>query len=142
MTTDQGSHARIRCGDRPDPELLRGFEQFNRGEYWHQHETIETVWRAEADESIRNFYKGVLQVGVGFHHITRRNYPGVIKVLCRGINYLRPYAPRCMGVDVGRLIEEATRVLEQVRALGPGRIDEVKIGALPRVHYVNDASGK
>ena len=124
-----------RCRDHPTPLMIHAFEQFNRGEYWHQHETLETVWRAEHDETIRNFFKGVLQVGVGFHHITRRNYSGVIKVLTRGINYLRPYAPECMGVDVQRLIDEATRVLEQVRALGPERIDEIKIAELPQVHY-------
>ncbi len=124
-----------RCGDRATPQMIHAFEQFNHGEYWHQHETLETVWRAEQDESIRNFYKGILQVGVGFHHITRRNYRGAVKVLTRGINYLRPYAPRCMGVEVQQLIDEATQVLEQVRAFGPDRIDEIKIAELPRVHY-------
>ncbi|MDE3088619.1 MAG: DUF309 domain-containing protein [Chloroflexota bacterium] len=127
-----------RCRDHATPEMLHAFEQFNRGEYWHQHETLETVWRAERDESIRNFYKGILQVGVGFHHITRRNYDGAVKVLARGINYLRPYAPRCMGVDVQRLMDEAARVLEQMRVLGPERIDEVKVADLPRVHYELD----
>lgn len=116
--------------------MLHAFEQFNAGAYWHQHETLETIWRAEEDESIRNFYKGVLQVGVGFHHITRRNYRGVIKVLTRGIDYLRPYAPCCMGVDVQRLIDEATRVLEEVKALGPERIAEINSAELPQVHLV------
>ncbi len=123
-----------RCNDDPSTEMLHAFEQFNAGGYWHQHETLEAIWRAEQDESIRNFYKGVLQVGVGFHHITRRNYRGVIKVLTRGIEYLRPYAPGCMGVDVQRLIVEATRVLEEVKALGPERIGEIKIAELPQVH--------
>ena len=124
-----------RCRDRAAPEMIYAFEQFNRGEYWHQHETLEAVWRAEQDESIRNFYKGILQVGVGFHHITRRNYRGAVKVLARGIDYLRPYAPRCMSVDIQRLIDEATNVLEQVHTLGPDRIDEIKIAELPSVHY-------
>jgi predicted metal-dependent hydrolase len=124
-----------RCRDAATPQLVHAFEQFNRGEYWHQHETLEAVWRVEPDESIRNFYKGILQVGVGFHHITRRNYKGADKVLTRGINYLRPYAPRCMGVEVHRLIEEATQVLAQVHMLGPERIDEINIAGLPQVHF-------
>ena len=124
-----------RCRGAATPQLVHAFEQFNRGEYWHQHETLETVWRAEPDESIRNFYKGILQVGVGFHHLARQNYRGADKVLTRGINYLRPYAPRCMGVEVQRLIEEATQVLAQVHALGPGRIDEINISGLPQVHF-------
>jgi hypothetical protein len=123
-----------RCRDRATPQMLRAVEQFNRGEYWEQHETLEQVWRAEQDETIRNFYKGILQVGVGLHHLMRRNYNGAVKVLARGINYLKPYAPRCMGVDVQRLIDDAARVLEQVRALGSERIGEVNVSALPRVH--------
>ncbi len=129
------TEANPRCRDHPTPEMLHAFEQFNRGEYWHQHETLEGVWRAEQDESIRNFYKGILQVGVGFHHLTRRNYRGVIKVLTRGINYLRPYAPHCMGVDVQMLMDQATRVLEQVRAAGPEGIDQIDVTHLPRVHF-------
>jgi predicted metal-dependent hydrolase len=124
-----------RCGDRPTAQVLHAFDQFNRGEYWHQHETLEGIWRAETDETIRNFYKGILQVGVGFYHLTRQNYNGAVKVLARGVNYLTPYAPRCMGVDVERLIDEATRVLEKVRALGPERIGEVNPADLPRVHF-------
>lgn len=124
-----------KCHEHLSAQMLYAFEQFNRGEYWHQHETLETIWRAEPDATIRNFYKGILQVGVGFHHITRRNFNGAVKVLTRGINYLKPYAPQCMGVDVARLIEEATRVLEQVRELGAERIAEIEIEKLPRVHY-------
>lgn len=118
--------------------MLHAFEQFNQGAYWHQHETLEIIWRAEQDESIRNFYKGILQVGVGLHHLTRRNYRGVIKVLARGIDYLRPYAPECMGVDVQRLIVEATHVLEEVTALGPERIDKYDVAELPRVHVLTE----
>jgi uncharacterized protein len=124
-----------RCNDRPSVQMLHAFDQFNRGEYWQQHETLEGIWRAETDETIRNFYKGILQVGVGFYHLTRRNYNGAVKVLARGISYLTPYAPRFMGVDVRRLIDEATRVLEKIRALAPERIGEVNLADLPRVHF-------
>ena len=124
-----------RCRDHPTPEMIRAFEQFNRGEYFEQHETLETIWRAETDESIRNFYKGILQIGVGFHHLTRRNYDGSIKVLARGIDYLKPFMPQCMGVDVQQLIDEATQVLERERELGAERINELDITTLPRIHY-------
>jgi len=117
------------------PQMIRAFAQFNRGEYWHQHETLEAIWRAETDASMRNFYKGILQVGVGLHHLTRKNYPGTVKVLTRGITYLRPFAPRCMGVDVERLVADASQVLAQVELLGAERIGEINLNNLPRVHY-------
>ncbi len=126
---------RERCSNYPTREMIHAFEQFNRGEYWNQHETLESVWRAEQDESIRNFYKGILQVGVGLHHLTRRNYRGTVKVLTRGIRYLLPYAPECCGVDVQRLINEATLVLNQVVECGPDRISKLELSNLPRVHW-------
>lgn len=125
----------VRCRDVPTAEMIRALEQLNRGEYWRQHETLENVWRAEQDESIRNLYKGILQVGVGFHHLTRGNFRGVVKVLTRAINYLLPYSPTCMSIDVERLIAEGTAVLELVIALGPERIKEIDASELPRVHF-------
>jgi len=40
--------------------LLEGIAQFNRGEYFKQHETLEILWRAEARPvrgSIRESFK-------------------------------------------------------------------------------------
>jgi hypothetical protein len=127
--------SRACCDRAPTSQMIVAFEQFNRGEFWEQHETLEHVWRAEADPSIRNFYKGVIQVGVGFYHLTRGNYPGVMKVLARGINYLKPYAPECYGVKVARLIREASVVYHRARELGPGRLGEISPASLPRVHW-------
>lgn len=110
--------------------MLVAFAQFNRGEYFEQHETLELIWRAERDETVRNFYKGILQIGVGCYHLARHNPIGAIKVLTRGIAYLRPYAPRCMGVDVQRLMDDASRVLAIVQSGS-----EIAPARLPQVHY-------
>lgn len=118
--------------------MVEGFELFNRGLYWRQHEVLEMVWRAETEVRLRDFYKGVIQVGVGFYHLTRRNYPGVTKVLTRGIGYLREYEPSCFGVDVARLIAEAGEVLAEVKRLGPEHLDAISVSALPRVHWRKD----
>lgn len=127
------------CCDRaPTPEMLYAFGQFNRGEYWEQHETLETIWRAETDATIRNFYKGILQIGVGFHHLRKGNYNGVIKVLGRGINYLKPYAPECYGVDVARLIAEASAVYWQAREKEKLEPRDLQI-ELPQVHVLRGA---
>lgn len=134
--------ARDCCDRTPSPEMLHAFEQFNRGEFWHQHETLELVWRAETDTSIRNFYKGVLQVGVGFHHLRKGNYNGVVKVLGRGITYLKPYAPACYGVDVARLIEQASVIYWRVSEAGKEEIEGLRDVALPQVHLVAQRPAK
>lgn len=130
--------SRACCGRVPSPQMIEAFEQFNRGLYWEQHETLEGLWRGETDPSIRNFYKGIIQVGVGFHHLTKRNYPGVMKVLARGINYLKPYVPDCCGVDVSRLIQEASVIYLRAKDLGPERIAEIRSAELPKLVYTVD----
>ncbi len=124
------------CCDRtPAPSMVKAFEQFNRGEYWEQHETLEEIWRAETESSLKNFYKGIIQVGVGFYHLRRGNYRGVMKVLARGITYLKPYAPECCGVEVARLIQEASVIYQRAKELGPERLDELSLESLPKIHW-------
>jgi predicted metal-dependent hydrolase len=123
------------CDEPPPPLLLEGIAQFNRGAYFEQHETLETLWRAEA-RPVRQLYQGILQVGVAFHHLRRRNYHGVVYMLTRGSMYLRPFAPSCQGVDVAALLEAATRALGTVEALGPSRLHDFEWGLAPRVTLV------
>jgi uncharacterized protein len=124
-----------RCGDAPPPLLLEGIAQFNAGEYWECHETLEIIWRVEPDH-IRYLYQGILQVGVGFHHLRRGNWRGAVNKLHGGLAYLEPSAPTCMGVDVAGLRAEAGDLLAQLETLGPGRIKDVDTSALPRVRVL------
>jgi hypothetical protein len=84
------------CDDPLPLLLLEAVAQFNRGDYFEQHETLELLWRAEA-RPVRRLYQGILQIGVAFHHLRRRNYHGVVYMLTRGAAYLKPFAPRCRG---------------------------------------------
>ncbi|MBI3320178.1 MAG: DUF309 domain-containing protein [Candidatus Omnitrophica bacterium] len=123
------------CDEPPPPLLLEGIAQFNRGEYFEQHETLEILWRAEA-RPVRRLYQGILQIGVAFHHLRRRNYHGVVYMLTRGQMYLRPFAPRCQAVDVEALLEAAALTLSRVEELGPTRLHEFDWGLAPRVSLV------
>jgi predicted metal-dependent hydrolase len=121
-----------RCGEQPPPGLLRGIEQFNRREYFECHETLELIWNAEPGP-IRTLYKGILQVGVGCYHLLRHNYRGATIKLQSGADYLQPFAPRCLGVEVDALITDARRLRAELVALGPERFEEVDLALLPIV---------
>jgi predicted metal-dependent hydrolase len=123
------------CDEPPPPLLLEGIEQFNRGEYFEQHETLELLWRAETRE-VRRLYQGILQIGVAFHHLRRLNYHGVIYMLTRGPRYLAPFAPRCQHVDVNRLLEAAGAARGEVERLGPARLAEFDWGLAPKVYLL------
>ena len=116
---------------------MRGIEQFNQREYFECHETLELIWRAEPGP-IRTLYKGILQVGVGCYHLLRHNYRGATIKLQSGADYLEPFAPRCMGVEVGRLIADARRLRAELATLGPERFEEVDLALLPIVRVAGE----
>jgi predicted metal-dependent hydrolase len=124
------------CEEGPPPLLLEGIAQFNRGEYFEQHETLELLWRAERRD-VRRLYQGILQIGVAFHHLRKCNHHGTVYMLTRGPRYLAPFAPRCQGVDVAALVDAAARALAEVERLGPDRLHEFDWRLAPRVRMVD-----
>jgi uncharacterized protein len=120
------------CEEPPPPQLLEGIAQFNRGEFFEQHETLELLWRAERRD-IRYLYQGILQIGVAFHHLRRLNHHGTVYMLTRGPRYLAPFAPRCQGVDVAALLRDAAVALQEVERLGPARLAEFDWRLTPKV---------
>jgi predicted metal-dependent hydrolase len=125
----------IGCDEPPPPRLLEGIAQFNRGDYFEQHETLEALWRAEP-RPIRRLYQGILQIGVALYHIQRQNHHGAVYMLTRGSMYLEPFAPSCQRVDVQALADAAAATLRTVEALGPARLHEFDWASAPRVRLV------
>lgn len=122
-----------RCDDPPPPELLHGIEEFNRQEFFEQHETLEGIWIHEPDE-VRYLYQGILQVGVGFYHWRRGNWRGAVAKLGQGLAKLQPYRPACMTIDVERLVRETTALREKLERRGPDDLLPFPPAELPRVH--------
>jgi predicted metal-dependent hydrolase len=127
------------CGEPPPPLLLKGIAQFNDGEYFEQHETLETLWRAEP-RPVRRLYQGILQIGVAFHHVRRVNYHGAIYMLTRGPAYLEPFLPACQTVDVASLYAAALRARATIEDLGRARLHEFDWSLVPRVRLIPPAS--
>jgi predicted metal-dependent hydrolase len=123
------------CGEAAPPELRKAIEEFNAGEFFEQHETLELLWRATPGE-IRHLYEGILQVGVGMYHLLKkRNFHGAAVKLDHGIRLLEAFPPQCHGVDVARLRRDAQAAREALVALGPERLKEFPRERVPRVHF-------
>lgn len=123
-----------RCATNPPPQLLAGIKQFNNLEFWECHETLEEIWIHEP-ESIRVLYKGIIHVGVGFFHLLGENYHGATVKLHSGMEMLRPFSPRCMGVEVGKLLAAAEDCLKIVQELGRERITEFDVKLIPQIEF-------
>jgi uncharacterized protein len=126
---------RARCDDPPPDALRRGIEQFNAGEFFEQHETLELLWR-ETRSPVRDLYHGILQVGVGLHHWRNRNHHGATVLLDEGTARLGPFAPACQGVDVAALIRDARAASRELERLGPERMGEYDFATAPRVRLL------
>lgn len=137
-----GPFQTCRCNEPPPALLREGIAQLNRGEFFTQHETLETLWRAETDD-VRYLYQGILLVGVAMHHlIARHNYRGAVAKLETALRLLQWFRPACQGVDVDALIADATRARDALVALGPMRLAAFDPSLIPRVRLLDDPSGQ
>jgi uncharacterized protein len=124
--------------EKPPEELpdlvLRGIEEFNRGEFFECHESLEEAWMQESGR-VRYLYQGILQVGVGFYHLKNGNWRGATGLLRNGTTRLKEFEPETLGVDVAELVRESERCLQELETLGRERISEFDESKIPKVEW-------
>lgn len=121
--------------DEPLSDLARtGLHEFNRGQYFEQHEHLEAAWLVEL-RPIRAMYQGILQVGVAFLLIERGNWMGAVKMFRRGLPRLRTLPPICQGVNIAALRAAAEAIHQEITALGPERLAEFDQRRFPQIEF-------
>lgn len=111
------------CGQALHPLAQQAIVAFNEELFFECHEIMEDAWN-DTTGPLRMLYQGILQIGVGYLHITRHNWRGAVKVLERGIPKAAHFRPVCQGVDVADLIARAQAIHTELLALGPEGIAE------------------
>ena len=122
------------CNAPLHPRAAEGLRLFNAGKYFEAHEALEIAW-LEEKARIRDLYKGILQVGVAYLHITRGNYNGAVKVYGRSQKWLKGWPDVCRGIDVKKLREDAERVIAEVKKLGAKDIKAFDMRLLKPVRW-------
>lgn len=130
----------IDCASPLHPHAAQGLRLFNAGKYFEAHEALEVAWLEEKGK-VRDLYRGILQVGVAYLHITHGNYNGAIKVHGRSIKWLKDFPPVCRGIHVEALRRDAETALAEVKRLGVERIGEFDLKLLKPVTW-QETSGK
>lgn len=118
------------CSDAPSDELTRAIGEFNRGDWFDCHETLEDLWVGEEGE-MRDFYQGILQVAAALHHWREGNFGGAMRLLEGGGKLLRRVRPLCQGLDTAGLAVAADRLREELTRLGPRRMAELDRELIP-----------
>ena len=126
------------CSDSPPGQLLQGIREFNRGDWFECHETVEDLWIGEVGE-VRDFYQGLIQIAVALHHWRNGNFGGAVSLLKGGAGYLRAVADRCQWVDVAGLIADSDRMRVALEELGSERMESLDPALLPLIRTVQDA---
>jgi uncharacterized protein len=104
-------------------EWLQGIAEFNAGEYYACHDTLEALWMDSIDPDKR-FYQGVLQIAVACYHLHNRNWRGAVTLLGEGIGRLPYYQPVYAGIDVTGLIGDSSNLLKILQSIGTDGIGD------------------
>jgi len=102
--------------DAPYPPLyLEGIAHFNECDFYESHEVWEALW-ADYQGPSRKFYQGLIQAAVALHHFGNGNIRGARKLYYSTRDYLEPYRPAHMGLDLDKFLQEFEQCFAAVTA--------------------------
>ncbi len=125
------------CQQPLPPQAREAIVLFNQGEYYRQHDLLEALWMA-TDAPHRELYRAILQVGIAYYQITRKNYRGAYKMLLRSAGWLAQLPDVCQGVDVARLRADSACVRAELERLGAEGIARFNTSLLKPVYIIAD----
>jgi predicted metal-dependent hydrolase len=122
----RGEEIQTACQSRVHERALEGLHLFNKREFWEAHEALEEAWLVE-EGPLRHLYKGILQAGVAYLHMSNGNFIGTLKMFERSLFWLAPWPDECAGIGVGKLrndLRQAIQAVGQLGVEGMGRFDK------------------
>jgi predicted metal-dependent hydrolase len=125
----------LACNGELHPLAVKGIHYFNAGDYFMAHEELEIAWREERGP-VRDVYRGILQVGLGYYHIIRLNYRGAVKMFQRCRQWLDPFPSSCRGVNLDQLRSDYLRAESELLRLGPERLPHFDRGLMKPIIFV------
>ncbi len=124
----------LRCFGRLPPDaaadpMVRAGLLFDARCYFETHEILEPLWmRAEGPR--RQALQGLIQVAVGFQHLANGNLTGARLLLEEGCARLLANSG-ALDLSLEAWIEEVTRCMDQISALGPRAPEAFDWGKVP-----------
>jgi len=108
-----------------------GIDQFNRGEFYACHDTLEAIWMT-APFTEKPFFQGILQLAVALYHLGNHNWRGAAILLGEGIRRLEPFEPSYHEVNVSDLLDCADLWLDALQKTGPNQVATLAGALSPR----------
>ncbi|MEA5578592.1 DUF309 domain-containing protein [Anabaena sp. UHCC 0451] len=123
-------------------EFWLGVEQFNSGQFYACHDTLEALW-IEATEPEKSLYQGILQIAVALYHLGNGNLRGAMILLGEGSNRLRRYPDNDCGINVEKLLLESVAFLKVLQQIELEKIPSSNVGEnavlpLPNIFIIKE----
>jgi predicted metal-dependent hydrolase len=124
------------------PEFWQGVEQFNTGQFYACHDTLEALW-IEATEPEKTLYQGILQIAVALYHLGNRNWRGAMILLGEGSNRLRRYPDNYGGINIEDLLSQSVELLTTLQQTDFSQIPEdelatTSVWSLPTITFTDN----
>jgi uncharacterized protein len=103
--------------DEEQAAFRRGVDEYNRGLFFECHDTLEDLWSGIRGPS-RDFFQGLIQAAVAFHHVSNGNAPGAVSMIDRAMGRFRAYPARYFGFDLDALRSELAAWRERLTQPG------------------------
>ena len=93
--------------------FLKGLEAFNKHSFYDAHEYWEDLW---SDYRLKNakLIQGLIQLSVGYSHITNLNINGAKGLLNKCIPKFDLYKPKLKGLDIDLIIKSTKKTLKNL----------------------------
>lgn len=112
---------------------------FNQRQFFECHEVLEDLWRPLSPGPEKQFLQGLLQIGVGFHHLLNNNYTGAKNLLRAGLEKLESVEADPQGytppIALSPIIKTSQYALKTVFELGSDRLHEFPDALFPIVQH-------
>ena len=120
--------------------IRKGIEEFNAEAFFEAHDTWEDVWMDLRGEN-RLFLQGLIQVAIGYYHMTCENFDGSAHLLTRAIEKLETYPGVVEGILLAPLLEQVRLSLVAVQQTRVGN-NPVSFWTFPKIALQDAISSK
>lgn len=91
-----------------DALFARGREEFNQGLFFDCHESLEALWRRQAEPE-KSFTQAMIQIAVAHHHLGRNNVRGATTLYDKALSRIDKPCPvfafsRYNAIDFATLV--------------------------------------
>ena len=115
--------------------FLKGVESFNDANFYDAHEHWEDLW---SDYRLKDakFIQALIQLAVGYFHITNQNKNGAIGLLKKCKPKFEKYIPQCRGMNVENILFFVNESLECLDSIT--KMSDFKWSIVPKLKIKDD----